>query len=226
LVNAIINVDPLHNKEATVRVILDEWCRVPHWHKSKHLQAPRGSFSGPEVRPFFELSCEGGHGRIETRKASVEPISPVTAGLLGDRCAIIVQRDWCEKKPFKSPIATPFLPLQSVGEGKQSSFHASRPRTLEHREPQPTQTRRLGLAGRSPQASQTQSSPCLPSFHSNKENPRPASSNFTTATAEKPSILSSTPVPFHNQSSQTHYLSTTKTIRNPMAARSPNFATI
>jgi predicted transposase YbfD/YdcC len=38
--------------------------------------------------------------------------------------------------------------------------------------------------------------PCLPSFHSNKENPWPTSLNFTTDSAEKPATSFSTRAPF------------------------------
>lgn len=41
---------------------------------------------------------EGDHGRIDARKAAVEPISPVDAGLPSARSAVTVQRDWIEKK--------------------------------------------------------------------------------------------------------------------------------
>jgi predicted transposase YbfD/YdcC len=58
----------------------------------------------------------------------VEPISPVTAGLPGARCAITVQRDWCEKKApqtLKSNTRV-FLSSLSVKENKARSTQAVR----------------------------------------------------------------------------------------------------
>lgn len=41
---------------------------------------------------------EGDHGRIDSRKAAVEVISPVSAGLPGARSTVCVVRDWAQKK--------------------------------------------------------------------------------------------------------------------------------
>ena len=58
----------------------------------------------------------------------MEPISPITAGLPGARCAITVRRDWCEKKApqtLKSNTRV-FLSSLSVKENKARSTQAVR----------------------------------------------------------------------------------------------------
>jgi len=84
------------------RTTLGKRRRLPHRHQREHLQADGGSQERAGGLPFFDLSCEGDHGRIDSRKAAVEAISPVTAGLLGARSAVTVRRDWSEKKEPKT----------------------------------------------------------------------------------------------------------------------------
>jgi hypothetical protein len=40
------------------------------------------------------VSCEAGHGRIDTRTAAITAITPVTAGLPFARSAVVVRREW------------------------------------------------------------------------------------------------------------------------------------
>ncbi len=57
----------------------------------------------------------------------MEPISPVTAGLQGARCAITVQRDWCEKKDPQTPKSHTRIFLSSLSvEEKSRSTEAVR----------------------------------------------------------------------------------------------------
>jgi len=98
LVDALVTADPLHNKEATLRVIVDKGgdCLVgTKENTSKRLSGARQALQG---HPLFCLSQEGDHGRLDLRRAAVAAITPVNAGLPGARSALCVQRDWSEKK--------------------------------------------------------------------------------------------------------------------------------
>lgn len=43
---------------------------------------------------LFGVSRESGHGRIDTRTAAIPVITPVTAGLLYARSAVVVRHKW------------------------------------------------------------------------------------------------------------------------------------
>ncbi len=66
------------------------------------------------------MSLEGDHGRIDSRKAAVESISPVDAGLPGARSALTVQRDWFEKKQPQTPKSHTRFFLSSLAKADKS----------------------------------------------------------------------------------------------------------
>lgn len=49
------------------------------------------------------MSCEAGHGRIDTRRAAVAAITPVRVGLPAARSVIAVARDWIRKNRPDDP---------------------------------------------------------------------------------------------------------------------------
>jgi hypothetical protein len=59
----------------------------------KYFQAIGRSRQRSEGLPFFDLSLEGDHGRIASRKAAVKGISLVHAALPGSRPAVTVLRE-------------------------------------------------------------------------------------------------------------------------------------
>ena len=67
--------------------------------------------SGPSPpAPLFKLSLEGTRRRIDSRKAAVAPISPISTGLPSARSAVTVRCEWCEKKnPQLSKTHTRFF---------------------------------------------------------------------------------------------------------------------
>lgn len=92
---AIVTADPLHNKEATVRVILEkggDYLVGTKANTSKRLEGAAEPLRGS----LFELSCEGQRGRTDSRQTAVEPLSPVTPGLPGALCAMT--------NPAKRPV--------------------------------------------------------------------------------------------------------------------------
>src|SRR5690606_30028627 len=96
------------------------------------LQTIGGSRKCPERLPLFDLSQESDHGRIDARKAAVESISPLSAGLPGARSAVTVLREWIEKKDLtddKEPVPKTHTRvfLSSLDrEEKSLSTHAAR----------------------------------------------------------------------------------------------------
>ena len=71
--------------------------RLFRWHQGQHLQTPPRSRSSSQGHPFFDLSCDGDHGRIDIRRAAVRPVNPVDVGLLSAHSAVRIKREWVEK---------------------------------------------------------------------------------------------------------------------------------
>jgi hypothetical protein len=112
--------------------------------------------SGPSPpAPLFKLSLEGTRRRIDSRKAAVAPISPISTGLPSARSAVTVRCEWCEKKnPQLSKTHTRFF-LSSL-RAKQKYVPPQPSGALAHRKPQLSKARCLPLARRPSPPSKTQ----------------------------------------------------------------------
>ncbi len=103
--NALLTANPLHNKEPTLRVIVEKGGDYPVGTKGKHLQSLRRGRKSFGWHPHFDLNHESNnnHGHIDTRRAAVKALTPVEAGLLSAHSSIKVQREWLEKTCPKKP---------------------------------------------------------------------------------------------------------------------------